>query len=61
MPVTVIYTITVTNNGPRDVGASKVEDLLPAGTSFDSAANPGWTLVGGTLSHPAANREAVMP
>ena len=43
----VIYTITVTNNGPSTVTGAQVFDVLPAGTTFVSATN-GATYNGGT-------------
>jgi uncharacterized repeat protein (TIGR01451 family)/gliding motility-associated-like protein len=37
----IIYTITVTNNGPSDALAVVVNDALPSGTTFVSATNSG--------------------
>lgn len=38
----VIFTITVTNDGPNNVSGLQVTDLLPAGLSFDSANTHGF-------------------
>ena len=42
-----VYSITVTNNGPgtAPAGSVMVTDSLPAGTTFQSAAGTGWTCV----------------
>ncbi len=46
------YTLTVTNNGPRNAPALKVDDALPAQVTFVSAMGIGWTcgLVSGTVT-----------
>src|SRR5262249_25618639 len=43
----VVYTITVTNNGPAPVTSATVADVLPAGTTFVSATG-GATYTSGT-------------
>jgi uncharacterized repeat protein (TIGR01451 family) len=45
------YSFTVTNNGPAASPGSIVTDTLPSQTTFNPAINPGWTLVGSTLSY----------
>ena len=40
---TLTYTIAVNNAGPNDASAVKVEDTLPAGTTFVSATGTNWT------------------
>jgi uncharacterized repeat protein (TIGR01451 family) len=49
LPVT--YSFTVTNNGPAASPGSIVTDTLPAQTTFNPALNPGWTLLGTTLTY----------
>ena len=51
----ITYTLDYTNAG--DVAASGVvlTDTLPAGTTFDPAANPGWVLNGNTLTFAVGN------
>ncbi|HMZ40454.1 MAG TPA: SdrD B-like domain-containing protein [Saprospiraceae bacterium] len=44
------YTLTVFNQGNVIMNSVTVNDYLFAGYSFDPAINPGWTLVGSTLS-----------
>ena len=39
---TLTYTIAVNNAGPNDASAVKVEDTLPAGTTFVSATGTNW-------------------
>ncbi|NDC62816.1 MAG: DUF11 domain-containing protein [Planctomycetia bacterium] len=51
---TTTYTITVSNLGPAAVPASTISDPLPAGTTFEPAENPGWTLTAGVLTRPTA-------
>ena len=48
-PVT--YSFTVQNNGPAGSPASMVTDTLPSQTTFTLADNPGWTLIGSTLTY----------
>ncbi len=43
----VAFAITVFNQGAQTASEITVTDAIPAGTSFDPAANPGWSLVGG--------------
>jgi uncharacterized repeat protein (TIGR01451 family) len=45
------YSFIVTNNGPAASPGSIVTDMLPSQTAFNPAINPGWTLVGSTLSY----------
>ncbi|MFN9272716.1 MAG: hypothetical protein ACK6DO_06805 [Planctomycetia bacterium] len=45
------YSFTVANNGPAASPGSIVTDALPAQTTFNPALNPGWTLVGTTLTY----------
>jgi uncharacterized repeat protein (TIGR01451 family) len=41
----IVYTITVTNNGPSDAATVSLSDPLPANTTFVSATGPaGWTV-----------------
>jgi uncharacterized repeat protein (TIGR01451 family) len=43
----VTFAIEVFNQGDQTASGVTVTDAIPVGTSFDPAANPGWTLVGG--------------
>jgi uncharacterized repeat protein (TIGR01451 family) len=47
---TVTYNFTYANVGNQHAAGVVITDVLPAGTVFDAALNPGWTLAGGTLS-----------
>jgi uncharacterized repeat protein (TIGR01451 family) len=45
------YSFIVTNNGPAASPGSIVTDTLPEQTTFNPALNPGWALVGTTLTY----------
>jgi uncharacterized repeat protein (TIGR01451 family) len=45
------YSFIVANNGPAASPGSIVTDTLPAQTTFNPALNPGWALVGTTLTY----------
>jgi uncharacterized repeat protein (TIGR01451 family) len=47
----VTYTLSYANNGTQGATGVTITDSLPAGTSFNAAANPGWTLNGSTLTY----------
>ena len=47
----VTYTLGYANNGTQGATGVTITDSLPAGTSFNAAANPGWTLNGSTLTY----------
>lgn len=38
-----VYTVTVSNTGPDDAGATTVRDTLPTGATFVSATGTGWS------------------
>lgn len=46
---TLTYTIDYSNSGTAAVNGVVLKDTLPAGTTFDAAENPGWTLTGSVL------------
>ncbi len=49
----VTYTIQVQNNGTAAASNVTITDTIPAGMTFDPAANPGWTQTGlTTLTYP---------
>jgi uncharacterized repeat protein (TIGR01451 family) len=47
---TLTYTLNYTNAGNQNATGVVITDTLPAGTSFDAAMNPGWTLNSSTLT-----------
>src|SRR5438093_1620255 len=52
VPLSLTYTITVTNNGPSTAASVVVRDTLPAGVTFDSASNGG-SLAAGVVTWPS--------
>lgn len=47
---TITYTFNYTNAGTQNASGVVLTDTLPAGTTFDAATNPDWTLNGSTLT-----------